>query len=97
MTKDNFVPADSKCEKCPEGVCDRDSEGKCIIYNDGYHCLLGAGDVKCNYESRCFEHQGQKMYNWMGISANLNFDKCYTGKLIPIYSTLCQCVILVNE
>ena len=84
MTIYDFVPADSMCEKCPEGVCDRDADGKCIIYEDGYHCLLGAGDVKCDYGSRCFEFNGKKMYKWIDISANLNFDKCYKGNLISI-------------
>ena len=56
--RNHYFLVDPTCEKCPEGVCDRTSDGKCAIYNDGYHCLLGAAGVQCNYPGKCFDYGG---------------------------------------
>ena len=73
------VSVDPTCEKCPKGVCDRSTDGKCKIYSDGYHCLLGAVGVQCDYGSNCFDYGGYQFYTWIGSSANVDIDKCYPG------------------
>ena len=65
------------CEKCPKGVCDRQGDGKCTIYNNGYHCLLGRVGTPCDYGSKCFKYEGLQYYKWIGTSAKHQEDKCY--------------------
>ena len=77
-----WYSVDQSCEKCPTGTCER-FDGKCIIYNNGYHCLLGDyGDVKCNYGSNCIHWGEKQLYSWIGSSANLTKDKCYNGNFL---------------
>ena len=80
-SRNHYFLVDPTCEKCPEGVCDRTSDGKCAIYHDGYHCLLGAAGVQCNYPGKCFDYGGKKFLSWIGSSADVDVDKCYAGNL----------------
>lgn len=76
----NFL-VDSTCEKCPEGNCNRSNDGKCVIYGDGYHCVLGNVGTPCNHGSDCFQHNDLQYYTWNanGNTANLDIDTCYPG------------------
>jgi len=73
----NTLGIDPSCEKCPEGVCDRDSNGNCKIYNNGYHCHLGPEGVGCTHEN-CFVYHGNQYFTWKRSNANINVDSCYT-------------------
>ena len=73
------------CEECPKGACDRLDDGKCKIYNDGYHCLLGPVGTPCDYGSKCFEYNGFQYYTWIGTSAKHHEDKRYYPGYISDY------------
>eukprot|EP00493_Phyllostaurus_siculus_P004529 UN04550 len=68
---------DMSCEKCPEGRCDRAADGNCVVFNDGYHCNLGAIGVPCDYGSACFNSNGKQFYTWNRGAADLNVDRCH--------------------
>ena len=52
-----------------------------MIFDDGYHCLLGGAGTPCNYDSACFEWGGYQFYTWNGSGStpNLQADTCYPG------------------